>query len=468
MEVIASLDIETGNRTMRNDFHPPRAHPLCLRMMRLLLPCIARLWRGVVSIAVSSEDISRLRALGSGPLLLCPNHPTMGDALVIFELGRRAGFTFNYMAARELFFFPLGWVLQRLGAYSVHRGGADREALRETRRLLTEEGRQVVIFPEGLTHEHNDRLLPLHGGTVQIGFRALAELEKRGRPARLPIVPVAIKYRFVGDAETAIRKSLVGLERATGGKPRKGADLYERLRAVGERVLDQMEREFCLCPAGETPLEERIVAAKAHVVERVAAALDVRLPSGASVSEQLHSLDSALAAFCDESSAGTSEAERRQGQRRRAMAIPLARDLRRLHSFIAVSDGYVASAMTAERFLEVLGRLEVEVFGRSRRRGRYQVTVRVGDPLELGDHLESYRQSRRGAAAEATAELARRMQDLLHPLSDLGTPVMAGGAETRRKESVGGDDRDAVGGAGGGRRPYSGHSRRPAVEQEPA
>jgi Acyltransferase len=453
---------------MKKDFHPPRENPFCLFMLRVVRPLLSRIWRGVESVTIAPDEVERLRVLGQSRLLLCANHPTLGDPLVIFELGRQAGITFNYMAAHELFVFPLGGILQRLGAYSVQRGGADREAIRMTQRLLAEQNRQVVIFPEGLTHGHNDLLLPLHGGPVQIGFRVLEDLEKRGEPLHLPIVPIAIKYCFVGDAEAAIRASLTALERATGLKLPAGSDLYGRLRTVGEHVLGRMEREFCLCPATETPLAERIAAAKAHVVERVAAAIDVRLPAVDSVAAQLHFLDNALAAFRADPAAGSTPTAPRPARRRRRLVRPLERDLRRLHNFIAVSDGYVASGLTAERFLEVLGRLEVEVFGKSRRRGHFGVIVRVGEPLQLSEYLPVYRQNKRAAITEVSGRLAHRMRELLHPLSALGTPVITEMPVDGWEESVGVDGIATVGGPGTAWRPNPGHSLRHAVEQEPA
>src|SRR5689334_16112250 len=128
---------------MQKTFYPPREHPVALRLMGTLLPIICKLWRGIDGILIGDAQLARLRALGQERLLLCANHPTLGDPLVIFELGRRAGIAFNYMSARELFCFPFAWVLQRLGAYSVRRGAPDRESLRCTRRLLGEGNRQV-------------------------------------------------------------------------------------------------------------------------------------------------------------------------------------------------------------------------------------------------------------------------------------------------------------------------------------
>jgi acyltransferase-like protein len=416
----AALPRRTCPARMKSDFRPPRDNRLLIHVMQRLTPLIARLWRRIVAISIPAADLARLRALQESRYLLCANHPTLGDPLVIAELSRRLGVSFNYMAARDLFVPLLSGFLQRLGTYSVQRGTPDREAMRTTRRLLAQEDRKVVVFPEGLTYEHNDLLLPFHAGVIQIGFWVLEDLEKLRKEIRLPLVPVAIKYVIVGDARPVLAARL---ERALQLSPATSDDLYPRLRAVGERVLIQMEREFGLAPAADTPVAERIAAAKAHVLERVAEQLEVRLAPDAPASEQLQMLDNALAAYVAEYADSRVPYERRLHRRRREIAAPLARDLSRLHNFLAVSDGYVAAGRTAERFQELLGRLEAEVFGRPARRLPTRAELRVGEPLELGNFYADYQQNKRAAVTAANTALQRRIQALLQPLSELGTPL---------------------------------------------
>jgi hypothetical protein len=408
---------------MKTDFRPPLPRPWVIRLAYLLVPLAGRLWRRLVAVAVPEEDLARLRALRDQRFLLCANHPTLADPMVIWELSRRLGVPFYYMAARNVFRGVLGWVLQRGGAYSVQRGAPDREAMRMTRRLLAQEDRKVVVFPEGVTYEHNDLLLPFHTGVIQVGFWVLEDLEKLGKELRLLLVPVAIKYVYMGDARPVIRQRLAALERALGLQPAPGEGFYPRLRTAGEQVLARMEQEFGLSPAPDTPVAERIAGVKEHVLQRVARPLEVRFPSGATPGERLHLLDNALAAYVKEYADSTVEHEWRLHQQRQEGAGPLERDLRRLHNFLAVTDGYVAARTTVERFLDVLGHLEVEVLGRHGCRLPSRAEVRIGEPLELADFFADYQQNKRAAVTAATKALERRMQELLQPLSELGTPL---------------------------------------------
>ncbi|NOU97579.1 1-acyl-sn-glycerol-3-phosphate acyltransferase [Paenibacillus sp. LMG 31456] len=81
------------------------------------------------------------------PVILCANHtsnmdpPLLGSPLV----GRRV----HYMAKAELFDVPvLGWVLPRISAFPVKRGGVSKESIRLSLQLLSE-NKILGIFPEG-------------------------------------------------------------------------------------------------------------------------------------------------------------------------------------------------------------------------------------------------------------------------------------------------------------------------------
>jgi hypothetical protein len=68
----------------------------------------------------------------------------------------------------------------------------------------------------------------------------------------------------------------------------------------------------------------------------------------------------------------------------------------------------VAETMTAERFLEIIIRLEWEVFGHVRWRGPRTVMLQMGEPIDLATHWTAYRADKRGAVSAITAELHDR------------------------------------------------------------
>jgi 1-acyl-sn-glycerol-3-phosphate acyltransferase len=405
------------------DFCPPKVNSLVLKISHTLLPVVMRGLRRIVAVNVPEADWPHLQAIRPGRAILSANHPTTSDPLIAMFLSRRLGEGFYYMACRELFHGPWGWTIQRLGAYSIHRGLPDRQAIRMTRRLLAEMDRKVVIFPEGETYEHNDLIIPFQQGIIQIGFSALDDLEKQDRPPQLPVLPIAVKYCCVRDPRPAIDAGLSALENALGLSPATHDSFYQRLRRVGERVLGQMEAEFRLKPAADAPLADRIQAAKLHVLDRVAREVGVTLPATQPIGEQMRFLFNAVNEFAGEFADAPDEYGRRQNERRLAAARPLLLDLRRLHNFLAVTDGYVAQQMTGERFLDVTGRLQREVLGRVRHRVPREAVVRIAAPEQLGELYMGYRQNRKAVIAEATARVEAKVRTLLQELSALGRPI---------------------------------------------
>lgn len=112
-----------------------------------------------------------------GPLLVVANHLHLADPpLIGVSLGRKVIF----MAKEELFRGRLsGYVIRSFGAFPVHRGQVDRQALRQAEKILAE-GSALVIFPEA-TRSQNAQLQPAFPGSALIALRSGA-----------PILPVAI------------------------------------------------------------------------------------------------------------------------------------------------------------------------------------------------------------------------------------------------------------------------------------
>jgi 1-acyl-sn-glycerol-3-phosphate acyltransferase len=112
-----------------------------------------------------------------GPAILAPVHRSFADFAFCAFLTRRKLF---FMAKDDLWKNrALGKLLLTLGAFPVHRGGADREALRRAEAVLRR-GQMLVLFPEG-TRRAGTAVEDLHEGAAFLAARTGA-----------PIVPVGI------------------------------------------------------------------------------------------------------------------------------------------------------------------------------------------------------------------------------------------------------------------------------------
>jgi 1-acyl-sn-glycerol-3-phosphate acyltransferase len=172
----------------------------------------------------------RLRARGrenlpkSGGFVLACNHVSNLDPWPVgLPLWPRRWLRF--MAKSELYWWPATYVLDGAGAFPVHRGLADVEAI-ETAVQLAQEGHVVVMFPEGTRREKG--LVKRHQARPRSGAARIA-LE-----AGVPLVPCAV-------AGTD-RLSKLGPLRVAYGAPVEIDDLRdeEDLRSSAQEATERL------------------------------------------------------------------------------------------------------------------------------------------------------------------------------------------------------------------------------------
>ena len=88
-------------------------------------------------------------------------------------------------------------------------------------------------------------------------------------------------------------------------------------------------------------------------------------------------------------------------------------DLRRIVNSIAIYEGYIGENPSQERFLEVITRLEVEVFGRSKVKGPLDAFVRIGNPKNLLAFYDAYKKEKRQTTQQVTLELETEVQKIV-------------------------------------------------------
>jgi len=421
---------------MNYRFRPPRPNPFVIGTINLLFPLLLPLLERIVRVRVEVEGTAASPLAPSGrAVLLLPNHPSETEPVVMTYLARRAGEPFRYLATHEIFQGWRAWLVQRMGAFSVLRGRPDRASLRTATRLLADDGRKLVVFPEGETHMQNDLILPFKRGALQIGFWALERQQALGKPVTLPVVPVAVRYGYVGDARPALLAGMTRLERHLGLPARANDALADRLRRACLVVLDGVEREYGLRRAepawsralghadevsDELPpgaLNARLLAVTARIAARVRQVVPVA--SGVAHDEtaplplRMRALFNATFDYLDGMAEGKTFYERRLHARRITAARACLADLWRLQNFMVFGEGTLAPPLSLERLGEVLFRLEKEVYGNPRTRPWREAVVRLGAPVDLADWLPDYQASRKQALAWVTNVMEERLRTLL-------------------------------------------------------
>ncbi len=336
---------------------------------------------------VRPTDLTLLRSLPPG-CLIAPNHSHHYDAQVTFELTRRAGRRVIYMATRELFnaWWGLGGrFFQRLGVFSVNRGGANREARQFARAVLVTGAHDLLMFPEGEVYLLNDLVMPLKPGVARLALEAAGALMSNGQDRPILIVPVAIKYRYTENIMAALEALTARLEARVFGEPQVGP-LYPRIVALGTELLAQTERAYGVTAIPGEGLFDRIRHLRQGLLEQLEQKHLGQVQKGFEFDRarklMIRIQGSLLAAAGSGGYYGPPIGQSED---------PLAADLeaaRLCAKSLAFQEDYLLHDPTPERMAETLVKLEREVLGTETRTfGRRRAVIRIAPPLDVREFL---------------------------------------------------------------------------------
>jgi 1-acyl-sn-glycerol-3-phosphate acyltransferase len=328
---------------------------------------------------------------------------------VLFLLSTRLGQLFHYIVAYEAFKGLQGKFLQRIGAYSIRRGLGDRSSIVQTLKLLQEPASRLVIFPEGGCSYQNDTVMPFRSGAVELALKAMNRLVQHHKTVpNFYLVPVSLKYRYTSSMNSVIERTLSRLEEALNLNP-VVPDFYQRLRVIAEQVLLNLEREYGIENNLTTKKDwnQRIEQLKNLVLAKCEQKLNLTPATQLPMRERVYKIQSIL------------ESRSEQLSEDEETYDALYQTTVRLLNFNAIYDGYVASAPTPERFLDTLIRFEREVFkiNHPRPKGHRKAYLSIGEPIDLKDYFDRYKQNREATIEKLTEQLQQTVQTNLDLLN---------------------------------------------------
>ena len=411
----------------KRNFLPPLINPMVVGAMWLLFPFLLR-WGGL-SVKIDPQSLQKLREYRGTRMLLLPNHPTGEEPVVLFEIWRAMGEVFNVVAAREVFDWEhgfRGWVLRRVGAYSIIRGSADRESFMTSKKILMEGLHRLVIFIEGEISRGGETLIPFEPGVIQLAFWAQEGLLKiaakttenpEASPESPPvfIAPVAIKYFYLDNCEPDIERAMIHLETAVGIVITPDMNRYDRLRAVGLKILEVQESMHQLGHGPELTLTERVATIKHRILNKMEIFLDLKPDPQANTLTRLreirNTMDHLIHSY--EDPVELTDYEKRMVEHLRGALSEFYTDLDRVVYFLTYNENYLQGNQTPERFIDTIRRLEKEVYGKPRLSPRRVAHVKVGEIISLKDEFPKYEQDKKNYAKIMAAELEEDMRLLL-------------------------------------------------------
>jgi 1-acyl-sn-glycerol-3-phosphate acyltransferase len=385
----------------RYQFFPPRPSrafmAVCRTVNRLALLPGPR--HRVTSVEVRGDPaaVEALRGRGAR-LLFIANHPTHNDPQVLTEVQRRLGTPSLYLAAYDVFLRSrfVAWVMQRNGAFSIDRDGADRKAMAAAVESLQQGRFALSIFPEGNVFFNNDRVSGFLPGAAFIALKAQKAL---GPGNAVHVVPVSLKYTHLTDVRPQFMEALGALAAAAGTAIDPAEPPQAELMRVGlallARNLRQRGHRPDRSPAEGTSLfdtlrdsAERIIAGLEHKMELAPKPSDTLPARLAKIRSGIHQVLTDPAREIDHRAARSWSDE----------AILALR-------ILGYESPYVSSNPTLDRFAETVEKLREDLYSKPCAPfGPRKALVHVGSPIDLG------RRTTDGAPKLSPAELTRELE----------------------------------------------------------
>lgn len=349
--------------------------------------------------------IERVAELNRGqhPILVTPNHADHADPSALVYAARQAGLTFHFMAAREGFESNLinRFALQRMGAFSVDREGADIAAIKTAIGVLTKAQFPLVIFPEGEIYHHHEMLDELNEGVATIGLRSS---RKAGKDQPFYVVPTALRYTHDPCVADTFMERLSRLEEAITWKPIPHLDPVDRIYRLAGGLL-ALREECWLGRAQLGTVPDRIQQLQMELLEQVERRHGVegskdRLP------RRVKALRNRIRSVLTDESRQLSEREQ----------WDLYDDLDRLFGAVQLysyAGQYMKDQATTDRIAETLLKIEEDVLGDGTYPAPRKAFVEFGEPIEINAFLAERDLDTKSGVLPLTHLIAERIQKML-------------------------------------------------------
>jgi 1-acyl-sn-glycerol-3-phosphate acyltransferase len=376
---------------------PPYHGTLWVRLLNLYYPRFLRRRYGVRKVdVIGAEKLRASIAAGHG-VLITPNHCRDEDPLIVGRLARTVGQPFFIVASAHLFMSSRmrAFLLRRAGAFSIYREGMDKQAVQTSIQILEDASRPLVIFPEGHISRTNDRLAPMLEGTALIARQAAKKRAKENK--KVVVHPVAVRYAFPFDVEAAAARILDDIEARLTWRPSRELPLPERVRKVGAGLLALKELQY-LGHTQEGTIAERITKLTSAILTPPEAEW-VNGNDDGHVVARVKRLRAAI--LPDMINGDLDEAEKARRWR-------LLEDADLAQQLYHYPPDYIAEGTPKARIIETVERFEEDLTGKISVHGPVEVTVTVGDAIEVSTGREA-----RGEADPLMTAIDAQMRAML-------------------------------------------------------
>lgn len=440
-------------------FLPPDYQPWLHRLVKTVLPFLLRS-HGIQRVETTgSEELARLLAqfqARQARVILAFRHPSTQDPLVLAHLlwktvptvARRNRIPLRSPVHSQFLYdrgIPIwagqftGWVLSKMGGIPIQRGKLDRLALKTARAGLINSEFPLAIAPEGATNNHSEILSPLEPGIAQLAFWCCEDLATAQRSESVFIIPISLQYPFVDrqnwasidhlltDCEQQLRlvqKRSPAVEHSDEQRytrfARLGLEMLTLIEAFYRQAYGQiLEDKHTQTTTQETPnLDFTLRLQHLREVALTVAESHFNLPAKGTISDRCRRIEQAgWDRIYRENLDQLSPVARGLADWNAIEASIRMGHMRLVEQFAAVSGSYVREKPTIDRYAEVLtiiARAIAWIEGRNPQSipqlGKKIAKIQIGEPINVSDRYQNYRQNRRTAIGQLTADLQIQLE----------------------------------------------------------
>jgi 1-acyl-sn-glycerol-3-phosphate acyltransferase len=350
----------------------PHHGTLWPRALNLYIPRYLRRRYGTNRVEIVGADKLRASIAAGHGILITPNHCRDEDPFILSALSRRIGRPFFVVASAHLFIGHRfqSFLLRRAGAFSIYREGMDKQAVQTSIEILESAERPLVIFPEGHISRTNDRLTPMLEGTALIARQAAKKRAKENR--KVVVHPVALRYSFAFDIDSAAAKMLEEIETRLTWRANRDLPIVERLTKVGAGLLALKELQY-LDHTQDGTLADRI----SRLIDAILKPLEREWVHGNSDGHPVARVKRLRAAILPDIIKGDLDETEKSRRWRQLEDAELAQQL------YHYPPNYVSESASKSRIIETIERFEEDLTDKVTVHGPVDATITVGEAIEV-------------------------------------------------------------------------------------
>lgn len=367
-----------------------------------LIAWLGEWWSRRYLLAGPDHRIHKVTVENAGPLqaihrehgarvLLLPNHSTHSDPMIMVEACRQVGVWSIFMAAYDVFLRSRaqGWLMQRMGAFSVNRDGSDRRSMKDAIATVIDGRYALTVFPEGNVYFMNDRVTPFLEGPAYIAMKAQQEMNDAGR---IFAVPVSIKATHTTDARVTLQETLDHMAEQLDVESDSEAGIVAQVHEVGVAMIQRnlSQRGFLPPDPDYSNLPKLLQQCARQILDQLEAKIGMDSKEGEDLMNriraarwEIHKVRSDPAREIDH-----------------AVAAGWADEAIIAFRILSYAGNYLSENPTLDRVGETIEKMQEDLYSRAfPAYADRAVTVRFGEPICVSEQLAAAAKSRLAMAA---------------------------------------------------------------------